>query len=246
MKKYNKTLVIIISLLLIFAIFNVDRIINKSQQIMSLIKIEIMASQVDKIHSNWEGKTWNAVGDSITENGMYTKLVSAYLGLKTNNFGLASSTIAVNNSYLKNMSIYERVLDYPDADLWTIFGGVNDWLYKTPVGTINDTDPSTFYGALKAICEEILNRPNHPKLILFTPLQSNRNGENEEGVSMQEYRQAIIDVGNLYNVPVLDLYNVGGINPDNLDTYTRDGIHPNVEGTTLYVPAIVEIIQSLE
>lgn len=193
----------------------------------------------------WEDKTWNAVGDSITENGFYTMFVEASLGLKTHNFGLAASTVAVNDSHFTGKSIYERVLVYPDADIWTVFGGANDWILKTPVGTIGDNDTKTFYGSLKAICDNVLSRPNKPKLILFTPLQSNRNGANDVGVTMSEYRQAIIDVGKLYSVPVLDLYNTGGIDSANLDKYTEDGVHPNILGTELYAPKIVSAIQNL-
>ncbi|MED3888002.1 SGNH/GDSL hydrolase family protein [Priestia aryabhattai] len=201
--------------------------------------------------SIWNGKAWNAVGDSITQQGKYISPVANSLGLTATNCGLSSSTMAVNNSYLQNKSVYERVAGingntaYANADLWSIFAGVNDWLYRTPVGTIDSTDTATFYGALKATVENILGRSNVPKLILFTPLQSNRNGANQDGVTMNQYRQAIKAVGDYYSVPVLDLYGIGGLNPLNLNQFTGDGIHPNDLGTSYYYTKIVSAIKNL-
>lgn len=198
------------------------------------------------------GKTWNAVGDSITQRNDYQPIIVERTGvIVTSMKGLASSTIAINNTYLQSKSIVERVCGlngnnaYEDADIWTIFGGVNDWLYNTPVGTISDTDNTTFYGALKSICENIILRPNNPRLILFTPLQSNRNGANSNGVVMNEYRRAIIEVGEYYSVPVVDLYKEGGINPINLSTTAPDGVHPTSEATLLYIPKIIDEMNKL-
>ena len=199
-----------------------------------------------------EGKTWNAVGDSITQNNSYQPYVAERTGVvPTSMKGLASSTMAVNNSYLVNKSVVERVCGlngndaYEDADIWTIFAGVNDWLYGTPIGSIDSKDNTTFYGALREVCENILLRENKPKLILFTPLQSNRNGTSSHGIKMAEYRKAIIEVGEYYSVPVLDLYSIGGLNPINLNVYAPDGIHPNDEGTNIYAPKIVHEMERL-
>lgn len=201
----------------------------------------------------WKNKNWNAVGDSITQTGKYIPLVANALGLISHNYGLASSTLAINNTYLQNQSVLERVaglngnVAVPDADVWSIMAAVNDWLYTTPVGTMANTtaDTTTFYGALKALIENILGRTNTPRLIMFTPLQSNRNGNNSVGVSMQAYRQAIKDVCDYYSVPVLDLYGIGGINPLNLNTFTSDGVHPTDAGTNYYYTKIVAAIKSL-
>ena len=222
-----------------------SRIIAKVESVVDRAKYETTMLTTKELETDWSGKKWNAVGDSITARDVYTKLVSKSFGLVVNNQGLSSSTVAVNDTYLKGESIYERTLKIEDADLWTVFGGTNDWLYKTPLGTIDSDDSSTFYGALNLTVENIINRPNEPKLILFTPLQSNRNGENEDGVTMEVYRQAIIDIGEKFNVPVLDLYEVGGINTDNLEKLTEDGIHPNIDGTKLFYPSIVSTIEKL-
>ena len=190
--------------------------------------------------SSLTGKTWNAVGDSITAQGLYISPVETETGLDATNLGIASSTIAVNNTYLQNQSIVEKVCGlnsvtpYEDADIWTIFGGLNDQLYNSPLGDIYSTDPSTVYGALKAICDNIRKRTNNPLLILVTPTQSTRNGE-----YMMKLRKAIIDVGLLYACPVIDAYAYAGINPANIRNVTSDGVHINDAGAKFLYPLFV-------
>lgn len=247
LKSGKKILFVLLAIVIILGVILSPKIITKGKSTINKINIELTIYETKQLtNSNWNNKTWHAVGDSITGQNIYPRIVAKSFGLTMVNYGIPSSTLAVNNSYLKGESVYERTLNYPNADLWTIFAGVNDWLYKTPISTIDSTDPKTFYGALKGIVINIKDRPNHPNLILITPLQSVRNGENDNGVPMQDYRQAIINVGKLYNVPVLDLYKGDEINSDNLKEMTIDGIHPSLSGTKLYAPKIIDAIQSLK
>lgn len=186
-----------------------------------------------------QGKTWNAVGDSLTDMDLYESDVATRLGITVINCGLSSSTIAINNTYLQNSSIVERVCGlngntpYNDVDIWTIMGGLNDKLYNSPLGTIESTDLSTVYGALKKICEYIRSRANNPKLILFTPTQSNRDGEYMQNVTI-----AIKRVAQLYSCPVIDLYNESGICHTNIANVLQDGVHPNSIGKSMLVSTI--------
>lgn len=205
------------------------------------------------------GRWWNPVGDSISDTsnpalGLYIPIIAKNLGLSTINCGVASSTLAVNNTYLQNQSIVERVCGLngnapmENADVWTIYGGLNDWYYNSPIGSIDNDDPATIYGALKHICYNIIHRNNHPKLILCTPLQSNRNGVNGD-ISMAEIRQAIKDVAELFSVPCVDLYAIGGLNQwniiDPIKPTTTDGVHPNEYGTLLWYRALQKVISEL-
>jgi hypothetical protein len=183
----------------------------------------------------WSRKTWNTVGDSVMQLDYIQPIVADATGLNYVNMGVSSSTVAVNNTYLTAKSIVEKVCGlngntaYGDADLWTVYGGLNDWYYHTPLGSFGSTDNTTFYGALRAICENITARSNHPKLVLITPHQSNRNGYNTATPprKMLDYVNAIKAVGAYYGVQVIDMCNRGGISPINLDVMTDDGVHPN-------------------
>lgn len=203
----------------------------KGSIIPSLVLDNAAASadqQTSPDFSSLSGKTWNAVGDSVTAENKYPVSVASRCGLTVRNCGLASSTIAINNTYLQNLSIVERVLGlngntpYADADIWTIFGGINDILYETPLGKLGDTDNTTLYGALSNICAYIRSQPNNPKLILITPYQL----KTLDGEYQKQLTKAILQVAKVYSCPVIDLYNEGGICHTNINNVLRDGVHP--------------------
>lgn len=214
-------------------------------------------NKIEKTNLHSQGKTWNRVGDSITQQDRYTSYVVNNTGvIATKNMGLASSTIAINNSYMQNKSFVERVCGlngntaYGDADIWTVFGGINDYYINSPIGDINSTDNTTVYGALKQICENILNRSNYPKLILLTPLQSFYNTKpNKLGKYPIDYVNVVKDVAKYYSIPCVDLYSRGGLNAMNVqranNPTTTDGLHPNDYGTKLWVGELVREINNL-
>lgn len=203
--------------------------------------------------------TWNAVGDSITEQGRYMAKVSEILGIPYNNKGISSCTIAINNSYLQNSSIVERVCGLngntpiADADLWTVMGGLNDCLYGSPIGSLQPTgsnyDKTTVYGALQTICENILNRRANARLILFTPTQSVRDDWSvaQYPTTMALIRKAIKDVAEYYSIPCLDMWAESGVSRFNIQRSTNpttsDGVHLNALGAELASVCIVNAIK---
>lgn len=183
-------------------------------------------------------------------------MVHDLLGINYRMCGLSASTLAINNNYMENKSIVERVCGlngntaYEDADIWTIMGGLNDEYLHSSLGSLVDTgntfDMTTVYGALQTIVEHILSLRTNPKLILIVPMHSNRDRV-ETVPTMAQIRQAIIDVGEYYGVPVLDLWSISGINEYNMqreeNPTTRDGVHPTELGTSMYAPKIAKAIQ---
>lgn len=212
-------------------------------------------------HDPYTGKRWNAVGDSITEQGKYMDQVRQIDDFTVVNCGLSSSTLAINNAYLKNGSIVERVCGlngnagYADADVWTVMGGVNDVLYQSALGQIMPTgtafDNTTVYGALQSICEHILATSAHPRLILMTPTQSVRDEWDKEtyGITVAEIRRAIFEVGEYYALPVLDTWALSGINQFNLqreeNPTTDDGVHPTELGSELMAVAVARALEAV-
>jgi lysophospholipase L1-like esterase len=195
-----------------------------------------------------DGHSWNAVGDSITEgyygdhNISYVPLVANALGLNAINCGLGGSTVAVNsNSSQVGNSFVERLPNYGDADIWTVFGGVNDLQYGTPIGGMSTlSDTTTFYGALDYIARHLQTRHNNPRVLFITPLQSFLNNEN-----MCKIRQAYFDIGNLYSIPVLDLWSCSGLGAANLNDLTYDRLHPTLDGYKMFYKKIVKAIDQL-
>lgn len=84
-----------------------------------------------------------------------------------------------------------------DADYITIRIGLNDSSAKVSIGTIDDTENTTFYGAWNVVLDYLtLNRPNAKIGIIV-----------ESAYLPTEYRNACINVAQKWGIPYLDLYN---------------------------------------
>lgn len=86
----------------------------------------------------------------------------------------------------------------------TVFGGTNDNNYQLPVGDIESDSLYDFYGALKYLLSKIINYNPLIHLGLITPL-------NRDNGNPKKYRDAILEVAEMYSLPVLDLYSISGI-----------------------------------
>ncbi len=202
--------------------------------------------------------TWNVVGDSITSASSYyfDGVVSA-TGYQGTAYGLAGSTIAVNEYSRTHInstfgtsheytSMVERILagDMNEADIWTVYGGTNDWYYGSALGSLGakgaEFDNTTVYGALQSICEYILAQENSPRLVLVSPAYANRERapKAEHTPSYEEIRKAFAGVAALYGVEHLDMWTACGINAENEAEMLKDGVHPTTAGGTLMANAI--------
>lgn len=126
------------------------------------------------------------------------------------------------------------------SDIITVFGGVNDWGQNnpTPLGTIDDTGTSTFYGALNTLCTGLLTEFPLSLIIFITPLGNNGFGsfptdKNSLGLSIYDYTDAIIACCAKYKIPVLDICRNSMLNPQFAglkEAYFYDGLHLNPKG----------------
>lgn len=193
--------------------------------------------------SRFNGKTANFLGDSITWGFSpidgtqlsikFVDLVKEKLGLTTaNNYGISGSTLGSLQDGSRNPMV-DRYVDMGNADLVCVFGGTNDWNFNVPLGTINDTDKYTYYGALKIMMNGLYTKYPNSTIVFFTPLHRQGDSSNGQGVSLNAYRKAVIEVGEMFGIAVLDLYSTSGIFPDNATNYNTlvpDGRHPNEVG----------------
>lgn len=135
----------------------------------------------DANYSKWSGKTWNVIGDSITEKNFRSNLnyhdyVAQKIGCKVNNYGSSGTGWRTPSAYSGfSNAIHQRIGSLATADLITVFAGTNDWgrVGKDMVlGAFGDTSAATsFYGAV----DQVLNtlRTNFPTqtIAVFTPLE---------------------------------------------------------------------------
>ena len=211
-----------------------------------------VASQNESI---WKNKTYISHGDSITwqdghtwgsgsEQGQvargYQTVFSESVGLKSyNNQGKSGWSMAVVNGNGVVNTIMS-ISDYSVYDLCTIACGTNDFKLNVPLGTkgvIGDTtfDDTTFYGAYRKAVEYILTNSPTIRLVLMTPLQRDNSGydvnyTNSAGCKLIDYVDAIRNIGEMYGLPVCNMYENSGFTKKTLATYTLDGLHPNTTG----------------
>ena len=213
---------------------------------------------IDKLaQTAWcNGKRINWIGDSIVDGQDFDEEVCTALNLiKQYEYGINGSTIALKADGTDGRNAlcirYSQMTN--DADIIAVSCGTNDWMYAwCPVGTIESTENTTFYGALKTLCEGLINK--YPqKVIFFTtpikraqPFDNGDGGEytqdgvmttpfskNKYGKTLGDYADIIKEVCGYYSIPVLDMYRESLLNPhlaSQQNMFDSVYTHPNTAG----------------
>ena len=199
------------------------------------------------------GKKVTCVGDSITAGSGTTKtywsILDDTLELESmTGMGVAGSCVSATSDYKTgNSPLINRYKSIPDSDIITIYMGTNDYGHETPMGTIDDTEDVSFYGALNVIIPGI--QKAHPDALLVWMTPTHRYGfgtskmlgtaftydhlPNGRGYSLDDYVDAIKEVCDKYDVPVIDLFTLSGMDPSLSEVrsqYMPDGLHLNSAG----------------
>ena len=195
-------------------------------------------SYIDK-RNYLSGKKIVFCGDSITEAvnpdggyfDSYGEIVAKRNGMVFVKDGISGSTMA--NVDGKNPFCAGRYLNHTDFDYITLWFGWNDGAYSA-VGTIDDTDDTTFYGAYKKVLSHYVTTYPTKKVGVIVPYMPNYM-ENAEAI-----QKAVRDVSAMHGVPCLDLLDhsrcslIRGEANDaqkaRMNALTYDGTHPNQAG----------------
>lgn len=215
-----------------------------------------------------KGKKINFLGDSITfgagassPDKCFVSLMKEYNDLaEARNYGIGGTRIArqreITNPDVDNdFNMRWDKMD-PDADIIIVFGGTNDYAHgQAPLGTKEDTDVYTFYGAVHHLCYMLTKTYPDKQIVFITPMHRfNEFGEGTwkpEGVEqrpLKEYVYAIKEVCERFSVPVADMYGQGlmhGNIPSWCKIYMPDGLHPNDKGYELLARRLSSLLKSL-
>lgn len=166
-----------------------------------------------------------AYGHTIPESA-WTKLLAEKHGMILTNFAQNGTTITRKTTttsgatFLDTDSVYEKVMDNlnspVDADYIIVFGGTNDIARndQCPLGTIDDATSQTFYGALNAICQRLIQTYPSGNICFITPYIRNVGLANME--ICKKYIKAIHDVCEKHGgIPVFDNSVDGGVDFSN-------------------------------
>jgi len=201
----------------------------------------------------WSGRSAVFVGDSITAGIGTTQIYYQYLeealGLgSVTAMGVGGSCISAYSDYgTSNQPLINRYQNIPSADLIVIFMGTNDYGHETPLGSMEDTQDGTFYGALNTIIPDLVAKHPSSKIVFVTPLHRYGFGTSKifetaftydsipNGVraSLGDYVYALKTVCANNGVSVIDLYTECTLDPSDAEVraaYMPDGLHPNAAG----------------
>lgn len=226
--------------------------IDESYYILNNVKInnEDIIGIAQKLR--FKGKKANFIGDSITYGYGNVTPYHQYLkdmnGLSVvRNYGISGSRIATTSD--RSDEISKRYINMDnDADLICVYAGINDFYGSVPIGTNTDNTTNTFKGALNVLFNGLIEKYQSGIIFAVTPMKV-KNLWNGGGIHLSEYRKAIIEIADIFSIPVLDLYSCSNISVKNetqLNHYTQDGLHPNDLGhKERLAPKFSSFIESL-
>ena len=185
------------------------------------------ALQLPSRESYLVARTGGLFGDSICYGQINGSTSTAYklqdviaqeLGIPCTNTANGGAKYCRTND--RTDSLCEKVADDDMAyDLAVYFAGTNDWGYGMPLGTADDAASDaiggTFCAAVKYCIETALTKNPDIQLAIVTPIFRSYHGtggvgntyttiENQNGNTLGDFCDALVEIGELYNVPVLD------------------------------------------
>lgn len=215
----------------------------------------------DKSVSKYKGLKLCCIGDSITQIDRYVGDANVnhgnflfgwqeYVGIlfdSYTNYGFSGGTWGqYDNGYT---SIYDGIVtaavDLSGYDVFILLGGYNGMATSDyPMGTIgtydqNTSPTTTQLGGLRGVIDYIYGQNPNAKIFLCTNFHT--SGYYTWALyrtRLAEYRQAVLDMGPLLGIQIIDLETKAGFTMHNYQDLTYDGLHPNNDGMRLIGEAV--------
>ena len=217
-----------------------------------------------------KGKKINFIGDSITEgarvenpDNIYPAILKKNLELaEARNYGVGGSRIARVHNISDNPSDEDFNMRAErmekDVDVIVVFGGTNDFGHGSiPLGSFDDNDVYTFYGAVKTLCLYLIKNYPDKAIVFMTPLhrlneeldyRKRLEEKNPNARPLSDFVNAIKQVCEMFSIPVLDMFKDSGM-PARVwawcEKYMPDGLHPDDEGQKLIAHKLQKFLENL-
>lgn len=219
----------------------------------------------------FNGLKWIGIGDSITEANFratyhYWDYIIAETGLNFVNMGVSGTGYKAEGSGDK--AFYKRVPSMAtDADVITIFGGVNDVvLSNADIGIETDTGTTTICGCVNTTLDAIETLyPAHMPIGVISPLPcycSDTTANihpyqqpNDDTCRMAQFVEQLALICKHRGIPFLDLFHQSNLRPWHQEcnekyfscdsAKTGDGLHPNGHGHRLFYRQIMDFVQRI-
>lgn len=192
---------------------------NNFKNDISKLVITKNCSSVSKSSNALQGKKIMSLGDSLTEQGYWQNYMCGRLGAKDYlNLAIGGKKVF---EFVENVNSD----NIKDIDIVTIMGFFNNG--SNIAGNINDEksndSTSSVCSQYKYIIEYLYNLKNDIRIILLTPHRPRAN-------DVIDKVNIVKQIGQLYGIPVVDVYNNAGFNDITYDLYLADAVHSNREG----------------
>ena len=176
-------------------------------------------SSVTKISNALQNKKIMSLGDSLSEQGYWQNYMCGRLGAKDYlNLAIGGKKVF---EFIENVNS----ANITDIDIVTVMGFFNNG--SNIAGNINDEksndSTSSVCSQYKYIIEYLYNLKNDIRIILLTPHRPRAN-------DVIDKVNIVKQIGQLYGIPVVDVYNNAGFNDITYDLYLADAVHSNREG----------------
>lgn len=146
-------------------------------------------------------------------------------------------------------------VDFDKAEIAFIEHGINDFSGGRPLDNPdNPKDVYTYGGALRYAIEKLTNAYPRLQIVLVTPLYCyfQKNGEraldsetSDFGYGpLENYVELELAIAKEYHLPCIDNFHNMGINSENVDEYTEDGIHLNEKGRAILAKVLADYVKT--
>lgn len=194
---------------------------------------------------------WCAIGDSWTEENQtatnnYVKRLTASLNLETTNLGISGTGFKRGED--NENAYYQRTDNIPaSTQILTIMGSGNDLGAGYTLGNPTDSGTTTICGCINTTLDNVYARFPGIRIGLIS-LGPWQNYPPNTSNAFGNYTTAMKAIAEARGIPFLDLYHSSNLRPwvsSFRTTYMPDGVHPNDNGTDLFVNRIKEFVKSL-
>jgi lysophospholipase L1-like esterase len=216
----------------------------KTEVITEALRLDIKKDL--EVNMPLNGLKWNVLGDSLTAAPGLTRSYHSILrdseNLFVRNYGISGSRIMVGAGGVAGADMVTRFATMDDdADIVTVWGGINDMNNSLPLGVMADRVDTTFYGALHLLISGLEKKYLNKRIGFITPLNYGSTGH-------IPYQNAIAEVCAYYSLPLLELYKNGMVNTVVTEVgaaYFYDGLHLNETGHDVIARKIKQFLLTL-
>ena len=180
----------------------------------------------------------------------FTTVLCRALGWEEINLGVGGTTMTGRDNsglVVDEESGIGRVPDILHAkpDFVLILFGANDFVRSCPLGNLGKFQPGTFASDYDTVVRGLIENLPEAKLVLATS-QYRADGEvpNTLGLTLDDYNQAVRQIGERYKLETADAYNASSINASNFAGLSADAGHLNDEGYQRLAGFFIECLQT--